>query len=154
MTTHHYEFSTYMKPILDMYTNLQKYYDKHAEELTNFNKSQEINHEMFVNKLKEVVKFCITATQKNSELVVAIDRLSQIDVEEVKNPAGFPKFFKTTENLAIILKLIRQLESCEYLDQELSKLLDKLLMDFLWISVELTRKIYISETKKENEKLN
>jgi len=138
MTT--YNFQIIYKPIVDMYQKFQMNLLKYSE---NDNKFEKLNSESEKEHAQRIEKIVAKIRDTDKETMNAIKKLLEINLKKERlRVSGCPEFYKTTENLAIILKLLHELKDSKYADTDLEKLLERVIFFFFSYTIQICDNIY------------
>lgn len=149
-----YSFQIIYKPIIDMYVKLQDDLLEYSNYATQLKKLESESDEDYIKKIEKIVT---KIQDSDKEAMHAIGKLFEINSKkERKSIPGHPEFYKTTENLALILKLLHELKDSKYADAELEKLLERVIFFFFDYTLKMCDSIYATHTVKNerNEKPN
>lgn len=149
-----YNFQIIYKPIVDMYQKFQINLLEYTENSSKFEKLDSESDKEYAQRIETIVAK-IQDTDK--ETMNAIKKLLEISLKKERpRVSGCPEFYKTTENLAIILKLLHELKDSKYADTDLEKLLERVIFFFFSYTIQICDKIYathkIQHETENNEK--
>lgn len=146
-----FEIHFYLAPIMEMLSKLQTTYYVNIDETL----LKLVETEDFEILKKSVIKI-IQTSDRDSELLMAVERLHKLDRKQVEpgSPFGFPKFYNTIEAAAIVLKSMHNLKNDSYNDDKLDSLLEQSIKSFMEYTIKITERIYNFEIEKkqDNEK--
>lgn len=143
-----YPFQMIYKPIISLYMQIQDNLLQCAEELVTKARVEPIKEErhILIDKILE----------DNKKIMAAVRNLSKLTQDKEEKNKNFPEYYKTTEALLIIIKLLYNLKNSKYADEKIEKELEHVIFLFFSYTLKLCDKIYATYTVKsaDNEKSN